>query len=270
MIFIDETDRWHGMNLATVLVDRLRKEGCAGATVLRGSVGFGVHGQIYTTAIVDLSVKLPVVIIAVDDIEIIDRVLPVVQEMVSEGLILVDEVDAIRKNGKSDQRKETKSTSIAEKHHLVAEYMDVSPVTINADKKLDEIVRMLVRHQLADLPVVNENQVVLGVVSSHELLRRIVQLPEGPSRFFSALGLDAHEDREDLKSLTAADVMRTQFVAVEPDTPMVKAIQIMMHDKLFALPVMSDHKLKGILRLPDVLQKALAAGLSDAEERAPE
>src|SRR5277367_1586527 len=91
MIFIDETDKWQGTNLAGALIERLRKEGCAGATVLRGSVGFGVHGQVHTTAIVDLAVSLPIVIIAVDEVATIDRVLPTLEEMVSEGLILVDE-----------------------------------------------------------------------------------------------------------------------------------------------------------------------------------
>jgi PII-like signaling protein len=100
MIFIAETDRWQGKNLAATIIDRLKKDGCAGATMLRGSSGFGAHGQVHTTSIVDLAVNLPVVIIAVDDVEVIDRVLPELEEMVSEGLILIDEVQAIRKNGK--------------------------------------------------------------------------------------------------------------------------------------------------------------------------
>jgi PII-like signaling protein len=98
MIFIDETDRWHGTNLASALVDRLKKEGCAGATVLRGTSGFGVKGQVHTTALIDIAVSLPVVLLAIDTIERIDKVLPILQEMVIEGLIVVDEVQSIALN----------------------------------------------------------------------------------------------------------------------------------------------------------------------------
>jgi PII-like signaling protein len=100
MIFIDETDHFHGANLASAIVDKIRKEGCSGATAMRGMAGFGVHGHVHTTQIMDLSSSLPIVITVVDTIEKIDHVLPIIQEMIAEGLIVVDEVQAIRMNGK--------------------------------------------------------------------------------------------------------------------------------------------------------------------------
>lgn len=257
MIFIDETDKWHGVNLGSAIIDRLKKEGCAGATVLRGMVGFGVHGQVHTTQIIDLSVNLPVVIFVIDDIEIIDRALPILQEMVTEGLILVDEVQAIRRNGKTKEAS-AKHESITDAHHKVSEYMDMTPITVTSERNVDEVVAILIENQRAHIPVINENQVLLGMISSQDLLARIVHIPEGPFRFFSLRGAEKHEVREDIRSLTASQVMRTHFAAVQPDTPMVKAVQIMLHDKISALPVVQDHKLVGILRLPDVLKKALA------------
>jgi hypothetical protein len=107
MIFIDETDRWHGQSLVTAIVERLRREHCAGATVLRGQSGFGVHSEVHTSTIVDLAVALPILIVVVDEPEVIDRLLPIIEEMVAEGLILVDEVDAIRK------RQEGKTKAVA-------------------------------------------------------------------------------------------------------------------------------------------------------------
>lgn len=257
MIFIDETDKYHGTNLGSAIVERVRKEGCSGATVLRGMVGFGIHGQVHTTAIVDVSVNLPVLIIIVDDNDVIDRVLPILQEMVSEGLILVDEVQAIRKNGRT---KETavKFETITDAHHLVVEYMDTNPITVTSEKRLDDIVAMLIENQRAHISVINENAVLLGMISSQDLLGRVVHIPEGPFRFFTLRGAEKHEVGEDIRALTASQVMRTHFAAVEPNTPMVKAVQIMLHDKISALPVVQDHKLVGILRLPDVLGKALS------------
>jgi PII-like signaling protein len=97
MIFIDEDEKFKGANLANGLIERLRKEGCSGATVLHGSSGFGSHKQVHSSAILDLSANLPVVLIFVDEVAVIDRVMPIVHEMVTDGLILIDEVQAIRK-----------------------------------------------------------------------------------------------------------------------------------------------------------------------------
>jgi PII-like signaling protein len=91
-IFIDESSRFHGHNLSTALLERMRKEGIAGATVLRGSSGYGSHGQIHTTSIVDLVTNLPVILIAVDAPEKIDRLHPMLDEMVKEGLVIIDDV----------------------------------------------------------------------------------------------------------------------------------------------------------------------------------
>ncbi len=261
MIFIDETDRFHGSNLGSAIVERVRKEGCAGATVLRGSLGFGVHGQVHTTAIVDLSINLPVVIIVVDDVDKIDALLPILQEMVTEGLILVDEVQAIRKNG-SRTAPDAQVRQASGAQHKVAEYMDDAALAVSPKTSVEEIVRRLIENHRAHLPVVNEDGVLLGMISSQDLLARIVHVRQGPFRFFSLAGEEKHAARKDIKTLTASEVMSTHVPAVESDTPMVKAVQIMLHDKISALPVVADHKLVGILSLPEVLQKALSIEIS--------
>ncbi len=96
MIFLDETDKWHGRSLSAALVDLLKKEGCAGATVIRGASGFGVHRQVHTTSIMDLASALPEVIIVIDAKEKIESLIPALSEMISEGLLVVDDVDAIK------------------------------------------------------------------------------------------------------------------------------------------------------------------------------
>lgn len=96
MIFIDETDRWHGKVLSAALVDRLRKEGCAGATVVRGSAGFGGHQKIHTASIMDLSSALPEIIIVIDSAERIEAIMPTVEEMVVEGLVCLDDVQVVK------------------------------------------------------------------------------------------------------------------------------------------------------------------------------
>jgi hypothetical protein len=98
-IFVGESDRWHGKPLYQAIVERVRKEGLAGATVVRGIEGFGADSRLHTSRILRLSEDLPVVIEIVDSAERIDAVLPLLDEMVSEGLVTVEKVQVIAYRG---------------------------------------------------------------------------------------------------------------------------------------------------------------------------
>lgn len=65
-IIVEEAEQWHHQQLATAIVERIRAEGGAGATVVRGVMGFGVHGAIHTARLVEMSSNLPLVITWVD------------------------------------------------------------------------------------------------------------------------------------------------------------------------------------------------------------
>lgn len=96
-IFIGESDRWHGRPLYQAVVERLRTEhDVAGATVTRGLMGFGLHSRLHTANLLRLSQDLPVVIEIVDTQDAIDAVLPILDEMVPEGLITLEKVRVIR------------------------------------------------------------------------------------------------------------------------------------------------------------------------------
>ncbi len=96
-IFIGEDAKWRHMPLARVLLERLRREGFAGATVFRGVAGFGAASVIRTASIVDLSADLPVVIEVVDDQEHMDKLLPILDEMITGGaLITMEKVRVIK------------------------------------------------------------------------------------------------------------------------------------------------------------------------------
>ena len=98
-IFIGESDTWHGKPLYQAIVERVRGDGLAGATVIRGIEGFGSSSRLHTSRILRLSEDLPVVIEIVDTAERIDAVLPVLDEMVSEGMVTVERVDVIAYRG---------------------------------------------------------------------------------------------------------------------------------------------------------------------------
>jgi PII-like signaling protein len=94
-IFIGESDHWHGKPLYDAIVQLARKEGLAGATVVRGIEGFGAESHMHTTRLLRLSEDLPVVIEIVDTVENIDRVLPLLDAMVEEGMVTVEKVHVI-------------------------------------------------------------------------------------------------------------------------------------------------------------------------------
>ncbi len=95
-IFIGEADK-HGMQpLYTALVELFRKEKLAGATVIRGMSGYGAKSHMHTAHLLRLSQDLPIIIEVVDSQEKIDRVLPLIDPMVKEGLITMEKVHVIR------------------------------------------------------------------------------------------------------------------------------------------------------------------------------
>lgn len=91
-IYIGESDRYKGKPLYKYLVELFKKEGFYGATVLRGINGFGKTSIIHSSAILRLSTDLPVVIEVIDSQEKIDQIKPVLEEIVSGGLIIEQDV----------------------------------------------------------------------------------------------------------------------------------------------------------------------------------
>ena len=95
-IFFGESDKWKHQPLETALLERLRKEGFAGATVFRGVAGFGANSVIHTTHLLELSSDLPVVIEVVDTEEHVEKLLPVLDEMLDDGLVTIEKVRVLR------------------------------------------------------------------------------------------------------------------------------------------------------------------------------
>jgi len=91
-IYINETDKFEGKSLAQAIVELLRKNGIAGATVLHGTMGYGAHSHVHTTNVLRLSEDLPVIIESVDTSENFDRILPDLENMIGEGMMITQKV----------------------------------------------------------------------------------------------------------------------------------------------------------------------------------
>jgi PII-like signaling protein len=100
-IFIGESDRWHHRPLFTEIVHRAHAAGLAGASVLRGVEGYGASSRIHTARLLSLSEDLPIVIVIVDAEEKVRAFLPELEELVAEGLVMIDPVEVIRYVGRN-------------------------------------------------------------------------------------------------------------------------------------------------------------------------
>ena len=98
-IFIGEQDKWKGQPLYEAIVHLAKKEKMAGATVVKGFMGFGAKSHMHTTKLLRLSEDLPIVIEIVDSEEKINQFLPHLDEMVREGLVTVERANVIMYRG---------------------------------------------------------------------------------------------------------------------------------------------------------------------------
>ena len=103
-IFIGESDRYEGKPLYEAIVERARREGLAGATAVRGIEGYGASSHLHTSRILRLSTDLPVVVEIADTEQNIQRLLPIIDEMVLDGLVTLERVHVISYRGSRRDR----------------------------------------------------------------------------------------------------------------------------------------------------------------------
>jgi PII-like signaling protein len=102
-VYIGEADRHGHTPLATEIVQRAHAAGLAGATVFRGVEGFGASNHIHTTRILTLSNDLPMAVVIVDTPESIAAFLPQLEELVTEGLVTLEDVEVVRYVGRTGE-----------------------------------------------------------------------------------------------------------------------------------------------------------------------
>jgi PII-like signaling protein len=103
-VFVGESDHWHHKPLYVEIVHRAHAAGLAGATVLRGIEGYGASQHVHTTRLLSMTEDLPVVIVMVDEADRIERFALQLDELITEGLVVIDEVEVVRYIGREGAR----------------------------------------------------------------------------------------------------------------------------------------------------------------------
>ncbi len=100
-IFVGESEQWHRRPVYTEVVHRAHAAGLAGASVMRGIEGFGATSRVHTTRLLSLSEDLPVAIVIVDTEQRIEAFLPELDELITQGLVILDPVQVIKYVGRA-------------------------------------------------------------------------------------------------------------------------------------------------------------------------
>ncbi len=256
-IYIGEADHWRGKPLYAALVDTLKAQGLAGATVLRGVAGFGAHSRVHTAAILRLSEDLPLRIEVVDSVDKISRALEAIHPMVTEGLITLEDVRVIKYTHRylhplPGQRR-------------VDEVMTHDVVTLLPEMRLADAWDRMLTNMVKALPVVDKENRVVGMLTDEDLLNRA----GFGQRLAVAERLDEGLVSEEMQNLRAlplhvGDVMKQPAITVPPQESLGAAAARMAKAGIKRLPVVnSDGKLVGVLSRSDILKQ-----LTDAQPRA--
>ncbi|MFJ4979451.1 DUF190 domain-containing protein [Streptomyces coeruleorubidus] len=110
-VFVGENDTWHHKPLYSEIVHRAHEAGLAGASVFRGVEGFGASSLIHTSRLLSLSEDLPVAVVIVDTEPRVRAFLPQLDELVTEGLVTLDDCEVIRYTSREDTPGETDAKS---------------------------------------------------------------------------------------------------------------------------------------------------------------
>lgn len=164
-MYFSEGDRWHHQATPLAVLEFLRREDCAGATVFKGVAGFGVHGKIHTTTLVEVVGPLPTVIEWVDTPERVERLLPKLSEMI-EGMITIEEV-GIAKQPQRALRDVPPRVLVREVMTPTNQVDAASPET-----SLRELVEILLRKRRHAIPIVDRDRRVIGIITNHDLVER--------------------------------------------------------------------------------------------------
>ena len=136
---------------------------------------------------------------------------------------------------------------------IVSDVMTTGVKTAHADTLVKDLANTMCLNNISGLPIVDENDKIIGIVSEKDLLR---QMFPDVAELAKEEGIPDFEDMEkgysDSMGLVASDLMTTTVSSVTPDMPIMKAASLMCINKIRRIPVAENNKLVGIISIGDV------------------
>jgi CBS domain-containing protein len=261
-IYIGESDKWGRKPLYAAILEVLKKEDCAGATVTRALSGFGAHSRIHTASLVDLSADLPLIIEWVDNPARVERVMPRLREMVVEGLITVHEVEVVTYSHRRLRELPAEAP--------VRDVMSREVHKVQADTPLVEAVELLLDKVYRALPVVNQEGRVVGILTDGDLLNKVDLLAISAQK-----ELNEAETAQELHQLrqigqTVGQCMTANPITVADDTTVAQAVKVMVEHNIKRLPVVDTQgKLVGMVSRVDVLRALAQPPVAESPRKSP-
>jgi len=262
-IYFGESDQWRGRPLYLALLDALKKQGLAGATVVRGVAGFGAHSRIHTASILRLSEDLPLILEVIDTPEKIEQALEVVSAMVREGLVTLEDVEVVAYTHRY-------------LHPLpadrpVREVMTREPVSVQAEEAALDAWKRMLAHGVKALPVVDDQGVVMGLLTSEDLVER--------AGLSARLAVAQRLDEETLQAemellrrsgLRVKEVMSQPPITVRAEDSLGLAAARMVRHAVTRLPVVDEQgRLIGMISRLDVLRQVMEVPRRPLRQTAP-
>jgi CBS-domain-containing membrane protein len=251
-IYIGESDRWRSKPLYAAILETLKANGIAGATVTRGVAGFGAHSRIHTAAILRLSEDLPLRIEVIDSPEKVEKALELISPMVREGLITVENVQVVRYTHRY------LNPLPAEKP--ITEIMTREVITLKPEMPIVQAWERMLEHFIKAMPVVDEDQHVLGMLTDEDLINRAGLMTHlSVARRLDETTLSEQFGLLRTSSLRVEDVMTKPAIVTHVGDSLGVAAARMAKHEIKRLPVVDDAgKMVGVVSRVDILRQVMS------------
>ncbi len=245
-IFTSEGARHQGKPVAEAVIGHIRsKKVAARCLVTRGIGGCYESGEIVSSKILDLSHNMPLKIEIVMPAAELHYVLPGVEDIVTDGIVVVEEMEI---------RSHRTSKRLLPRHLLVRDAMTPSPVSVPAETFVSEAVRTLLSADFNALPVVDQDHRPIGIVTQGDLIQRAgMPVRLGLIQSFGEQRMD--DWLNTVSGMLVSEVMTYPVTTIAWDRPLTEAVDSMLSKKLKRLPVVDDDgKLAGMIARLDVFR----------------
>lgn len=245
-IFTSEEARFKSKPLHMAIVERVKEARIAARCIVSKAVaGCYESGEVATHGLEILSFNMPLKIEIILPATELDNILPAIEEMVSDGIVVVEEMDV---------RVHRTKHRLLPRQLRVRDVMTQAPRSVLPATPVGEVVRLLLSSNFNGVPVIDAQQTPVGIITQEDLIKR--------ARMPVRLGLLADLDPDKVESLlgalspkTAGEIMSQPAVTVSEDEVLTKAVDLMLARRLKRLPVVNaEGKLVGVLSRLDVFR----------------